>query len=157
MGYKKLDEVMELLSDELDGFNKTVDRLERLTRNVENINIRPDTIEMESMLREHLALEKANISQIECSVRNIGLRVSKASLISKVKLWLHYSIWIVSLIIIGYLSFKVSRVDDIRERAFGEGEQQVISSLRGYFDRYPEHYKTYQEWLKGKDSVPNQR
>ncbi len=38
MGYKKLDEVMELLNDELDGFNKSVDRLERLTQNVDNIN-----------------------------------------------------------------------------------------------------------------------
>ena len=35
MGYKKLDEVMELLSDELDGFNKAMDRLERLTENVD--------------------------------------------------------------------------------------------------------------------------
>ncbi|WP_373519699.1 DUF6730 family protein [Pricia sp.] len=157
MGYKKLDEVMELLSDELDGFNKAVERLERLTENVENINIKPDTREMESMLREHLTSEKVRISQLNGLIQKMGERISKASLIPKAKLWLHYSIWIVSLIILGYLSFKVSRIDDIREKAFGEGEQQVISSLRGYFDQYPEHYKTYQKWLQEKDSVPNQK
>ena len=47
MGYKKLDEVMELLSDELDGFNKSIDRLERLTQNTDNIKVIPDTSEIE--------------------------------------------------------------------------------------------------------------
>lgn len=56
MGYKKLDEVMELLSDELDGFNKSINRLEKLTQNVENIKIKPDTAEIERMLPEHLVL-----------------------------------------------------------------------------------------------------
>ncbi|WP_349352576.1 DUF6730 family protein [Flagellimonas sp. MMG031] len=37
MAYKKLDEVMELLADELDGFNKSIDRLKQLTENVDNI------------------------------------------------------------------------------------------------------------------------
>ncbi|WP_373519848.1 DUF6730 family protein [Pricia sp.] len=157
MGYKKLDEVMELLSDELDGFNKAVDRLERLKQNVDKIKIKPDTLEIESMLREHLALEKANISQIDSSVQNIEQRVSKASLIPKAKLLLHYVIWFVSLIIIGYLSFRISHIDDIREKAFAEGEQQEISSLRGYFDRYPGHYKSYRKWTEEKDSVPNQK
>lgn len=43
MGYKKLDEVMELLHDELDGFNKALAKLRELTSNVENIKIMPDT------------------------------------------------------------------------------------------------------------------
>ena len=157
MGYKKLDEVMELLSDELDGFNKAVDRLERLTQNVDDIKIRPDTRELESMLREHLALEKATISQIDGSVQGLGEQVSRASLIPKLRLALHYAIWIVSLLIIGYLSFKVSRMDAIPERAFAEGQQQVISSLRGYFDQNPGQYESYRKWTEEKDSVPNQK
>ena len=157
MGYKKLDEVMELLSDELDGFNKAVDRLERLTKNVDNINIRPDTTEMESMLREHLTLEKARISQLNGSVQNIGQRVSKASLVPKTRMLFHYAIWILSLVIIGYLSFRISQIDHIRQKAFAEGQQLVISSLRGYFDQNPEYYKSYQKWTKEKDSVPDQK
>ncbi len=157
MGYKKLDEVMELLSDELEGFNRAVDRLERLTQNVDNINIRPDTREMESMLREHLALEKANISQIDGSVQSIGERVSKASLVPKARLWLNYAIWLVSLIVIGYLSFRISHIDDVREKAFAKGQQQVISNLRRYFDRNPGHYESYRKWVTEKDSVPDQK
>ena len=157
MGYKKLDEVMELLNDELDGFNKSVDRLGRLTQNVDDIKIEPDTTEIENMLREHLDSEKETNKNMQESIRNVSKQISKSRLVPNVQLWLHYSIWIISLVIIGYLAFRVSRTDDIQERAFAEGEQQVISSLRGFFDQYPEHYQLYQKWIKEKDSVPNQK
>jgi hypothetical protein len=78
-------------------------------------------------------------------------------MVPKVQLWLQYGTWAISLVIIGYLSFQVARIDRIRERAFIEGEQSEISNLKGYFDHYPEHYGTYQEWLKDKDGIPNQK
>jgi len=55
------------------------------------------------------------------------------------------------------LAFQASRINDVQEKAFAEGEQQVNSSLRGYFDQNPEHYKSYQKWLREKDRVPNQK
>ncbi len=157
MGYKRLDEIMELLNDELDGFNKSVDRLERLTQNVENINIKPDTSEIERMFQEYLNSDEEKNKRIQESIQNIGQQISKARLVPKVQLWLHYSIWMISLVIIGYLAFKVSRTGDIQERAFAEGEQQMIFSLRDYYDQYPEHYESYLKWTKEKDSVPNQK
>jgi len=48
-------------------------------------------------------------------------------------------------------------MDDIRERAFAEGRQHTISSLRGYFDRNPGHYESYRKWTEEKDSVPDQK
>ena len=157
MGYKKLDEVMELLNDELDGFNKSVDRLERLTQNAEDIKIEPDTTEIERMLREHLDSEKEANKSMQESIRNVSKQNSTARLVPKVQQWLHYSIWFISLVIIGYLTFRVSRIEDIQERAFAKGEQRVISNLRRYFDQNPEHYQSYQKWIKEKDSVPNQK
>jgi hypothetical protein len=157
MGYKKLDEVMELLTDELDGFNTSINRLERLAQNVKNIKIKPDTSEIERMLFKYLELEKQNNLKLQESLRNIEKRITKARLVTKVQLWLHYSIWFFSLLIIGYLAFKVSRTPDIRERAFAEGERQAVSNLKAYFENNPEQYQAYQKWIKEKDSVPNQK
>ena len=157
MGYKKLDEVMELLNDELDGFNKSLDKLERLTQNVDGIKIEPDTTKIERMFREHLNSEKDGNKRIQTSVQNLGEQISKARMVPKVQLWLHYSIWFFSLILIGYLAFKVSRIEDIQERAFNQGEQQAISRLRGYFDENPEHYRSFLNWIKEKDNGPNQK
>lgn len=157
MGYKKLDDVMELLNDELDGFNKSIVRLEHLTQNVGNIKIKPDTSEFERLLLEHLNSEKTNNLKLQESVHNIEVQISKARLVPKVQLWLRYSIWFISLVIIGYLAFKVSRIDDVQEKAFGKGEQEVISNLKGYFDQYPQHYESYRKWIQEKDSVPYQK
>jgi len=157
MGYKKLDEVMELLSDELDGFNKSIVRLEGLTQNTDKIKIEPDTTGIETLLREHLELEKNKNKSMQESMRNVSIQIANARLIAKVQLWFHYSIWFISLIIIGYLSYKVTLIDAIQERAFAEGEQQMISNLRGYFDQNPEQYQSYQKWVNEKDSLPNQK
>ncbi|WP_339654642.1 DUF6730 family protein [uncultured Maribacter sp.] len=157
MGYKKLDEVMELLTDELDGFKRSIDRLERLTQNTDNIKVMPDTSEIERLLQEHLNSEKVNTERLQESVQDISSQISKARLVPKIQLWIHYSIWFISLVIIGYLSFKVSGLNDVRERAFTEGEQEVISNLRGYFDQNPAHYESYRKWLTKKDSVPNRK
>ncbi|APQ17763.1 DUF6730 family protein [Maribacter hydrothermalis] len=157
MGYKKLDEVMELLTDELDGFNKSISRLERLTKNTDNIKVIPDTTEIERLLQEHLNSEKVNTEKLRESVEDIRIQVSKAKLVPKIQQWIQYSIWLVSLVIIGYLALQVARIGEVQERAFTEGEQEVIFNLKGYFDRNPGHYESYQKWLKEKDSVPNQK
>lgn len=157
MGYKKLDEVMELLTDELDGFNKSLERLEKLTQNTDDIQIKPDTSEIEYLFKEYLKAEKTRNSKLHESFYDLEKQISKACLIPKVQLLLQYSSWLISLVIIGYLAFHVSRIDQIQQKTFAEGEQQVIHELRGYFDQYPEHYKSYQKWIKEKDSVPNQK
>ena len=148
---------MELLTEELDGFNKSILRLERLTQNTDNIKVMPDTSEIERLLREHLNSEKTKTERLQKSVQDIGNKISKARLVPKVQLWIHYSIWFISLVIIGYLALEVSAIGEIQEKAFAKGEQEVISNLKGYFDQNPGHYESYQKWLKEKDSVPNRK
>lgn len=157
MGYKKLDEVMELLTDELDGFNKSIVRLEQLTQNAENIKVVPDTTEIERLLREHLNSEKTNTERLQESVEDISNQILKARLVPKVQLWINYSIWFISFVVIGYLALQVSRIGEVQEKAYTEGRQEVISDLRGYFDKNPGHYESYRKWLKEKDSLPNQK
>ena len=157
MGYKKLDEVMELLTDELDGFNKSIVRLEQLTQNTDNIKVIPDTTEIERLLQEHLNSEKVNPERLQESVQDISSQISKARLVPKIQLWIHYSIWLVSLVIIGYLALQVSRIGEVQEKAYIGGGKEVMSNLEGYFEQYPAHYESYQKWLTEKESVPNQR
>jgi vacuolar-type H+-ATPase subunit I/STV1 len=157
MGYKKLDEVMELLTDELDGFNKALAKLQRLTKNVEDIKIIPDTSEIEGMLETHLRQEKEKTSRLRESVRSLEERLKRASVISKFQKWVQYFIWAVTLIIIGYLSFKVSRIQELQEESFELGQKEIIENLQGYFGEHPEHYEKYLQWDKEKDSLPNKK
>ena len=139
---------MELLTDELDGFNKALAELQRLTKNVEDIKIIPDTLEIEGMLEKHLEHEKEKTKELRESVRSLEERLERASVISKFQKWVQYFIWAVSLIIIGYLAFKVSRIRELQEESFGLGQKEIIENLQGYFDEHPEHLETYLQWKK---------
>lgn len=148
---------MELLTDELDGFNKALAELQRLTKNVEDIKIIPDTEKIERMLETHLRHEKERTSRLRESVYSLEGRLATASVISKFQKWFQYSIWAVSLLIIGYLAFKVSRIQELQEESIELGQKEIIENLQGYFDQYPEHLETYLQWKKERDSVPNQK
>jgi len=157
MGYKKLDEIMELLNDELDGFNKSLDKLELLMKNADNIKIKPDTSKIEQMLKEHLNSEKDKSAKVQECVLGMKKQHSKARLIPKTQLWVHYAIWFLSLVIIGYLTFRTYQMGDLQEKAFAKGKQQMILNLEGYFEQNPDHYESYQLWLAQKDRVQNQK
>jgi hypothetical protein len=105
MSYKKLDEVMELLSDELAGFNQSINKLEKLTQNTENIKIKADTSGIEYLLKEHLRTEKERNGRLQEVIQSMAKQLSKSRLIPKVQLWIHYGIYLISLIIISYLLY----------------------------------------------------
>ncbi|SDB58953.1 hypothetical protein SAMN03097699_2367 [Flavobacteriaceae bacterium MAR_2010_188] len=107
MGYKKLDEVMELLTEELDGFNKSIDRLEKLTKNVDDIKIKADTSKIEHLLETHLKVSHHMHTQNQKAIQHLQDQITNSKVVSKVQLWLQYVIWLMSLIIIGYLVIKV--------------------------------------------------
>ena len=108
MGYKKLDEVMELLNDELDGFNKSIIRLEKLTQNVDSINIKADTSTIEYYFKDHLRTEKEKSQKLHEAFQRMEKQLSKSQVIPKIQLWIHYGMYMISLIIIGYLIFKLA-------------------------------------------------
>ena len=105
MSYKKLDEVMELLNDELDGFNQSISKLEKLTENVDNINIKADTSAIEYYLKDHLRTEKEKSQKLHEAFQRMEKQLSKSRVIPKVQLWIHYGIYFISIVIISYLIF----------------------------------------------------
>ncbi len=106
MSYKKLDEVMELLSDELNGFNKSITKLEKLTENVDNINIKADISNIEYYLQDHLRTEKEKSQKLQEAFQRMEMQLSKSQVIPKIQLWIHYGMYMICLLVIGYLVFR---------------------------------------------------
>jgi len=153
MGYKKLDEVMELLTDELDGFNKAIDRLEKLTENVDNVKIEASTWKIQELISNHLEKERDFKKNIGRDILDISHNVSRARIIPKSLVRMLVGIWGISLVSVCYLGFKLAHMETAKERAFEEGGQEVIKSLKAYFDKNPELYQSYEEWMMGRDSI----
>lgn len=153
MGYKKLDEVMELLTDELDGFNKSIDRLKHLVENVDNVEVEATSWEIQKIIREHLEKERLIMESIERKIKSIDGSISRAKIIPKTLIWIMVALFGTSLVTLCFLSLKIAFLDDIREKSYELGRQEVIVSLKGYFDENPEMHKSYEAWrLKGKET-----
>jgi hypothetical protein len=134
MSYKKLDEVMELLNDELDGFGKSITRLEKLTQNTENIKIKADTSGIEYLLKEHLRTERDKSDRLQEAFQNMVNQLSKSSVIPKDQMYIHNSIYFISLIIIGCLIFNQTQLTK-------KHENDVVKIIK----------------LEKQESIPNQK
>ncbi|TLP74167.1 DUF6730 family protein [Maribacter sp. ACAM166] len=66
--------------------------MERLIQNVDDIKIKLDTSEIERMLQELLVSLETNNSRLQEFFQHMGQQISKAKLVPKVQLWIHYSI-----------------------------------------------------------------
>lgn len=142
-----------MLADELDGFNKSIDRLKQLTENVDNIKIEASTDNIQKLLERHLTKQKWELESIEGNTNAIRKAVIKAKVIPRALFWLTIAVWTISLVTICYLGIRVSRLDSIREKSFESGRQEVITTLRRFFDENPGLLESYETWrLKGKET-----
>ncbi len=145
---------MELLTDELEGFKTSIDRLEKLLGDTD-FKFKADTSQIEMLLRSHCESSRDKESRQEIEIKAMKNQISKARLISKVQLWLHYTLWAISMLIIGYLIFQVNRIDKIKENEFELGVEEAHSKFREVFERHPEYLEVYRLWLSEKDSTAN--
>lgn len=104
---KKMDDIMELLTDEINGFHKSIEKLESLSKNLNEIKVKTDTSNMEFYLKEHLRSQERIQSQNQRTLNEIDKRLKRAKLIPKWLLALFLSVLIILSITIGYLSFQM--------------------------------------------------
>ena len=101
--------------------------------------------------------EKETNHKTQEAIRNIEKQLSKARVIPKIQLWIHYGIYIIFLIIVGYLLFTKTQLNNIHKKNFMEIEETANSKLNEYFEVHPEAFQTYQKWLSGKEGISNQK
>ena len=57
----KLDEIMEVLTQEISGFNNSIGKLEELSTKFDDLKITADTSHLEFQLKDFLRLQKINL------------------------------------------------------------------------------------------------
>lgn len=145
---KKLDEIMELMTDEMKDFKAAVLQLELLSNKLLDISVPITTKVLEKNLDVFLEKQREeNKLQVELLV-GIEKKPINARLIPMYLLVLFGSLGIVSLGIIGYLiiSFKAA------EKEKFEVYQMIMESenrkYQEYLSKYPEIKDDYCEWLE---------
>ncbi|PRX55375.1 DUF6730 family protein [Flagellimonas meridianipacifica] len=117
---KKLDDIMELLTDEINGFQNSIKKLEALSKGFNQIKV--DTSKFEYHLKEHLRHQERIQSQNKRTLNDIDKKLKRAKLIPKWLLVLFLSVSIILSMTIGYLSFQVVQLNK-KEKAVSMKEK----------------------------------
>lgn len=106
-----MDEIMELLTEEVNGFQKSIEKLESLSKNLNEVKVKADTSNMEYYLKEHLRKQERIESQNKRTLKELNQKLKQVKLIPKWLLVLFLSVLIMLTIVIGYLSFQVVQLN----------------------------------------------
>lgn len=117
---KKLDNIMELLTDEINGFQNSIKKLEGLSKGFNEIKV--DTSKFEYHLKEHLGHQKRIQSHNDSKLNDINQKLERAKLIPKWLLVLFLSVLIIQSMVIGYLGFHVVQLNK-KEKAVAMKEK----------------------------------
>jgi cell division protein FtsL len=125
---KKIDEIMELLTDEINGFQKSIEKLEDLSKSLNEVKVKADTSKMEYHLKEHLRKQERVESQNQQALKELNQKLKGVKLIPKWLLVLFLSALIILSIAIGYLSFQVVQLN--RDKMVIHGKEEVEQSQK---------------------------
>ena len=121
----KLDEIMELLTDEMNGIQNSIKKLEGLSKGLNEVKV--DTSKLEYHLKEHLRQQERIRSQNMITLNDIDKKLKRAKLIPKWLLVLFLSVLIILCMTIGYLSFQVVQSNK-KEKALAMKEKVELQN-----------------------------
>ncbi|MCG2462807.1 hypothetical protein K8352_18735 [Flavobacteriaceae bacterium F89] len=154
---QKMDEIMELLSDEIDGFNKSIKKLEVLSKKWDGLQIKADSSNIEYHIKEHLRVTERSMERYNGQIREIQEEIKKAQFTPKWLMPLILTASTTALICLLYFGYHFVQLEDKKFEAFENGKKEAVLQLRGYFDKHPEAYKDYLKWSKRFDSIPSSK
>ncbi|RRQ48819.1 hypothetical protein DZC72_14220 [Maribacter algicola] len=142
----KLDEIAELLTEEIKEFENSVSRLEELQAFLMNYKIKPDTSDIDFILRQYNDHQKKAIEDQHKLMGNVIYYIKKSMTFPKWATKLFCGLLVIIFLVLGYSVYKVSRIPEIRQVAFGQGEEKAVGHFRAFFEASPEASELYQKW-----------
>lgn len=153
----KLDEIMEVLSQEIDGFNTSIDKLEKLSEKFNDLKIEADTSKLELQFKDFLSSQKTSSYSYEKRMDEISKKIEKSRWTPKWEMVMLYFVIAVNTLAFGYLGYYFINYEKKMQNAILKTKNEGLGKASGYFNDHPIIYKDFQKWVKKKDSVPNQK
>ena len=151
----KLDEIMEVLTQEISGFNKSISKLEELSEKFNNLKIQTDTSSLEFLLKGFFRTQKESIATYEKRMDEVLKKIEKSRWTPKWEVALLYIFLSINTIAFGYFGYYFINYDLKMQDAVSKAKQESLGRARGYFEDHEVIYKDFKRWAKRQDSVPN--
>ena len=153
----KLDEITELLTEELEGFRKSIAQLNVISGELKSAEMVRDIYTINQQLSELREKQDTHFQRSNRESGKLSEKMAAAKLTPKWLLALFCIASILTVLALGYFGYHFIQLEDSKAEALENGKEQVILDLKGYFDEHPEVYKGFQAWSKEQERVPNQK
>ena len=138
---KRLDEIMELMTDEMDEFKKGLLHLQKLSNDLQNRSIPITTEVLEKQLNFFFQKQERRDVLTAEALKAIDQKLKKAYILPKSLGVILGSSLILLITLIGYLSFEIIALKN------KEIEEGLTRSYNTYLQANPEQKKGYESWL----------
>ncbi|WP_339654680.1 DUF6730 family protein [uncultured Maribacter sp.] len=146
----KLDEIAELLTEEIKEFENSISRMEEIQTFLMNYKIKPDTKDIDFILRRYNEDQRKVIEDQHKLMANVVYYIKKSMTIPKWAIKLFVGLLVCIILVLGFSIYKVSRISDIKQEAYGQGEENMVGHFRAFFEASPEAGELYQKWREPK-------
>lgn len=152
----KMDEIMEVLTQEIAGFNNSIGKLEELSKKFDAVEIKMDTSHLEFQLKEFLRLQSQTKDQYKKRIEEVMKKIDKSRWTPKWEVALLYIVISVNTIAFGYFGYYFINYELKMKDAVSQAKHEGLGRARDYFEDHEVIYKDFKRWSKKQDSVLNQ-
>ncbi|UGU14440.1 hypothetical protein LS482_12085 [Sinomicrobium kalidii] len=138
----KLEEIAELLTEEIHGFNQSIDRLEGLSEYLGDIKVKADATEVEQLLKEHLNKHREIQSRHDENLTEVYKAVKGTYRLPR---WLVISFIVVHALTLASIIYSVHLHN--KKKSWEEKYERVIRHYRAFMEENPEAKALYENWL----------
>ncbi len=142
----KLDEIAELLTEEIRGFENSVGRLEKLQRELKTFRIEPDTSGIDLILKRYNDHQIKSIEEQHKLMGDVIHYIKKSITIPKWTVKLFWGLSATTLLVLGYAWFQVSQIPKKEQAAYERGESKAVSHFKAFLEQTPEADILYEKW-----------
>lgn len=146
----KIDEIAELLTEEIKGFENSVNRMEELKAFLMTYKIQADTSDIDFILKRYNDHQKKTVENQHKLMANVVYYIKRSMAFPKWAIKLFWGLLVCIFLVLGFSVYKVSQISEIKHEAFEQGEEKAVAHFRAFFEASPEAGELYQEWREPK-------
>ncbi len=139
----KLDEIAELLTEEIKGFETSVNRMEQLKKFLLAYKVQANTSDIDFILKRYNDHQKQTIEEQQKLMANVVYYIKKSISFPKWLIKLFWGLLVCIFLVLGFSVYKVSRIPEIKLEAFEQGEEKAVGHFRAFFEDRPEASELY--------------
>ena len=147
---KKLDEIMELMADEMADFKISLLKLELLSKKLNEMSIPISTAAIDENLKSFLQKQEEADELKNELLRDIKVKLERASLIPNYILVLCGSILILLLSGLGYFIYSSKITEEVKFHIYRTISESELKSYQIFFSENPKLKEDYCNWLEKK-------